>query len=76
MDLNVFEFGDTSGIVSLRGHNPEKHGDDKSGLSAIQSALDGQSISGFEFGSSGLSVRAFVPVIHNNDSDWDPTNGC
>jgi len=65
-ELDVFEFGNTSGIVSLRGHNPDKHGDDKSGLSAIQSALGGQSISGFEFGSSGLSVRAFAPVIHNN----------
>lgn len=64
--LDVFEFGSTSGIVSLRGHNPDKHGDDKSGLSAIQSALDGQSISGFEFGASGLSVRAFAPVIYNN----------
>ena len=64
--LNVFEFGDASGIVLLRGHNPGKYGDDKSGLSAIQSALDGQSIAGFEFGTSGLSVRAFVPIIHNN----------
>lgn len=64
--LDVFEFGNTSGIVSLRGHNPDKHGDDKSGLSAIQSALDGQSISGFEFGASGLAVRAFAPIIYNN----------
>lgn len=64
--LDVFEFGDTSGIVSLRGHNPEKHGDDKSDLPAIQYALKGQAISGFEFGASGLSVRAFAPVIHND----------
>lgn len=64
--LDVFEFGDTSGHVSLRGHNPEKHGDDKSGLQAIQTALDGQSISGFEFGNSGLAIRAFAPVVHNN----------
>lgn len=64
--LDVFEYGNTSGIVSLRGHNPDKHGDDKSGLSAIQSALDGQSISGFEFGASGLSVRAFAPVVYND----------
>lgn len=63
--LGVFEFGNTSGIVLLRGHNPDKHGDDKSGLSAIQSALAGQSISGFEFGASGLAVRAFAPVIYN-----------
>lgn len=63
--LDVFEFGDTSGTVLLRGHNPEKHGDDKSGLSAIQYALEGQAISGFEFGSSGLAVRAFAPIVDN-----------
>ena len=63
--LDVFEFGDTSGTVLLRGHNPEKHGDDKSGLSAIQYALEGQAISGFEFGSSGLAVRAFSPIVDN-----------
>ena len=63
--LDVFEFGDTSGAVLLRGHNPEKYGDDKSGLSAIQYALDGQAISGFEFGSSGLAVRAFAPIVDN-----------
>lgn len=64
--LDVFEFGDTLGVVSLRGHNPEKYGDDKSDLPAIQYALEGQAISGFEFGASGLSVRAFAPVIHND----------
>ena len=63
--LDVFEFGDTSGAVLLRGHNSEKHGDDKSGILAIQYALDGQAISGFEFGSSGLAVRAFAPIIDN-----------
>lgn len=64
--LDLFEFGDTSGVVTLRGHNPEKYGDDKSGLPAIQYALEEQAISGFEFGASGLSVRAFAPVIHND----------
>ena len=62
-DLSVFEFGDTDGIVFLRGHNPEKHGDDKSDIEAIQAALNGQSISGFEVGQSGLSVRAFAPLL-------------
>lgn len=64
--LDVFEYGDTSGVVSLRGHNPDKHGDDKSGLPAIQYALEEQAISGFEFGASGLSVRAFAPIIDND----------
>lgn len=65
--IDVFEFGDDRGIVMLRGHNPEKSGDDKSDLPAIQSALSGQSISGFEFGKSGLAVRAFAPIIYENN---------
>ncbi|WP_052126121.1 methyl-accepting chemotaxis protein [Ureibacillus massiliensis] len=64
--FSVFELGDTSGNVVLRGHNPEKFGDNKSDISAIQTALNGQSTRGFEFGSSGLSVRAFSPIIVDN----------
>lgn len=64
--INVFEFGDASGKVFLRGHNPDKYGDDKSDLPAVQSAINGQAISGFEFGSSGLSVRAFAPILSND----------
>ena len=65
--FDVFEFGDTSGTVFLRGHNPEKYGDDKSEISAIQSALEGQDVSGFEFGNSGLAVRAFAPIMSNSE---------
>ncbi|HWL11725.1 MAG TPA: methyl-accepting chemotaxis protein [Ureibacillus sp.] len=64
--LSVFEFGDKNGIVFLRGHNPEKFGDDKSDLQAIQAALNGETISGFEVGQSGLSVRAFAPLKVGN----------
>lgn len=65
--MNVFEFGDVSGKVFLRGHNPSEYGDDKSELSAVQTAISGQAISGFEFGSSGLSVRAFAPIVSNGE---------
>ena len=65
--LSVFEFGDPTGTVMLRAHNPEKYGDDKSDLAAIQQALKGESVAGFEFGNSGLSVRAFTPIISNNE---------
>lgn len=65
--MNVFEFGDVSGKVFLRGHNPSKYGDDKSELSAVQTAVNGQAISGFEFGNSGLSVRAFAPILSNDE---------
>ena len=64
--LEIFELGDTKGAVILRGHNLEKYGDDKSSLPSIQNALDGKASAGFEFGSSGLSVRAFTPIISNN----------
>lgn len=64
--FSVFELGDTSGNVVLRGHNTEKFGDNKSDIPAIQTALNGQSTKGFEFGSSGLSVRAFAPIIVDN----------
>ncbi len=60
--ITVFEFGDADGVVFLRGHNPEKFGDDKSGNQSIASALGGSSLAGFEFGSSGLAVRAFSPI--------------
>src|SRR5690606_37275120 len=65
--LSAFEFEDTNGIVLLRGHNPTEHGDDKSHIASIQSALNGDAIAGFEFGKSGLSVRAFSQVVANDN---------
>ena len=65
--IDKIEYGDTDGIVFLRGHEPTQYGDDKSNLEAIQYALDGESISGFEFGTSGLSVRAFVPISYQQE---------
>ncbi|WP_413367970.1 methyl-accepting chemotaxis protein [Lysinibacillus sp. 3P01SB] len=63
--LTVMEIGDINGKVLVRGHNPESFGDDKSDLPAIQNALTGETSAGFEFGSSGLSVRAFAPLKIN-----------
>lgn len=62
-NLTVFEIGDIDGNVLIRGHELEKYGDNKSDLPAIQSTLAGTSSAGFEFGASGLSVRAFVPIV-------------
>lgn len=61
--VSVYEFGDDTGTVFLRGHNLDKFGDDKSGKVPIQRALDGVGSSGLEFGSSGIAVRAFEPII-------------
>ncbi|WP_339228458.1 methyl-accepting chemotaxis protein [Oceanobacillus sp. FSL K6-2867] len=65
--IDKIEYGDTDGIVFLRGHDTTQYGDDKSNMEAIQYALDGQSISGFEFGRSGLSVRAFAPIYYEQE---------
>ncbi|MET3504242.1 methyl-accepting chemotaxis protein [Halalkalibacter oceani] len=66
--IDVFEFGDSAGNVFYRAHNPEKFGDDKSGMAVIQSALNGEELAGFEFGNSGLAVRAFVPIKVDNET--------
>lgn len=63
--ITVFEFGGKDGVVFTRGHHPGKYGDDKSSNPSIQAALKGVSVKGFEFGSSGLAVRAFVPIVDN-----------
>lgn len=63
--LSVFEFGDAKGKVFTRGHQPGKFGDDKSQNSSIVAVLQGQEVKGFEFGSSGLAIRAFVPLKSN-----------
>lgn len=63
MGLSVFEIGDADGVVFFRGHNPGKFGDDKSGKSTIQSALNGNYIAGTETGSSGIAIRAFAPIM-------------
>ena len=64
--LDVLEFGAMNGQVFFRGHNPEKYGDDKSDVHAVQAALIEKELAGFEFGSSGLAIRAFVPIVHDD----------
>lgn len=66
LGLSVFEIGDQSGVVFFRGHNPEKYGDDKSNHETITGALNGQASHGTETGSSGIAIRAFVPIMDGN----------
>ena len=63
--LAIFEIGDERGTVHVRGHNSSAYGDDKSEIAAIQGALQGNTYSGFEYGTSGLAVRAFAPIELN-----------
>ena len=65
--IDVFEFGRTDGKVFYRAHNPKKFDDDKSDKPAIQTALKGNAIAGFEFGNSGLAIRAFAPLYRGNE---------
>ena len=60
--VTVFEFGDAAGTVFLRCHRPDRFGDDKADNPSIAAAVNAQHVSGFEFGSSGLAVRAFAPI--------------
>ncbi|HEX9059330.1 MAG TPA: cache domain-containing protein, partial [Clostridia bacterium] len=64
--ITVFEFGDDNGNVFLRVHNPKLFGDSKSQNESIRRALNGETVTGFEFGKSGLALRAFMPIKKNN----------
>lgn len=46
--INTLEVTDDNGIVIMRGHNPQKKGDDKSKLNMIHNALSGQPSGGLE----------------------------
>ncbi len=60
--VTILEYGDEKGRVFLRVHNPEKYGDDKSENNSIAVTLSGKELGGFEFGTTGLAVRGFVPL--------------
>ncbi|MDF2611325.1 MAG: methyl-accepting chemotaxis sensory transducer [Lachnospiraceae bacterium] len=66
INLSVFEVGDDKGIVFTRSHNPEKYGDSKADNISISAALSGSEVKGLEVGSSGLAIRAIVPIVDNN----------
>jgi methyl-accepting chemotaxis protein len=46
--IKTLEVTDDKGIVIMRGHNPQKRGDDKSKVKMIQHALSGNPIAGIE----------------------------
>lgn len=66
-NITIFEIGDKNGTVFTRAHHPGKYGDSKLNNPSIASALNGNVLGGFEFGSSGLAVRAFAPIHHNDE---------
>lgn len=63
MGLSVLEIGDANGVVIHRSHNPEKSGDSKADNPSIAKTLTGSPVSGTEMGSSGVALRAFVPIM-------------
>lgn len=64
--LTILEVGDSQGNVLVRGHNPGQSGDNKSDNVSIQAALNGEEAMGMEIGSSGLAIRAAVPIKGDN----------
>lgn len=66
LGLSVFEVGEDSGEVFYRGHNPESFGDSKISQNSIAVALEGKENYGRATGSSGINIRAFVPIVDNN----------
>ncbi len=60
--LSIFEIGDAKGVVLYRAHNPEKSGDNKASNTSIAAALSGTPVAGVESGTSGIAIRAFVPI--------------
>lgn len=64
--LTVLEIGDVNGVVLYRAHDPEKFGDNKSTNRSIAAAISGKAVAGIETGTSGVNVRAFVPIMDAN----------
>lgn len=60
--MNILEVGDEKGVVLFRAHDPEKNGDSKLSNKSIETTLTGVPVSGIETGTTGVNVRAFVPV--------------
>jgi len=75
LGVTVFEIGTKKGFVQYRAHNPEKFGDDKSDNASIQKALSGETVVGTETGSSGIAIRAFVPIVFSNQVQGTLTLG-
>ncbi len=61
-NISVFEYGDANGRVFTRGHKLGDFGDDKSDHPSIQAALSGTPSAGLDYGKSGVTLRAFVPI--------------
>ncbi|MCX7997508.1 MAG: SpoIIE family protein phosphatase, partial [Leptospiraceae bacterium] len=61
-NLNIFEIGDSKGIVKFRFHRTEDFGDSKIDQKIIQMALAGKVSSTLEIGHSGLGLRVTSPL--------------
>ncbi len=62
--VRTIEVTDEQGIVIMRGHNPQKKGDDKSKLEMIQKALSGEPTSGLDISptTSEMAYDAVYPL--------------
>ncbi len=60
--VDIIEIVDLDGRVIFRGHNPDMSGDIKINQQLIQEGLQGISKITFEYGQSGLAIRAVAPI--------------
>jgi methyl-accepting chemotaxis protein len=65
--VRTLEVTDTRGIVRMRGHNPEKSGDDKSKAAMVRSALGGQTAQGYTVSptTNEMAQDVVVPLKHD-----------
>ncbi|MGE0743744.1 MAG: methyl-accepting chemotaxis protein [Rhodospirillales bacterium] len=62
--VSSVEVTDARGVIVMRGHNPDRKGDDKSSLPLVKAALAGQSGHGLEVStaSNQLTLEGVVPI--------------
>jgi methyl-accepting chemotaxis protein len=67
-DADFLTVTDIKGTVAVRSHQPEKFGDDNSGLEHIRSAMNGIKTVAYETSASNpLALRCGVPIMYNGE---------
>jgi len=66
-ECDILTITDANGKVAMRSHQPEKFGDDNSGLEHMKIALRGQKVTAYESTPTvPMGLRCGIPIIYNN----------
>ncbi|WP_051321414.1 methyl-accepting chemotaxis protein [Chrysiogenes arsenatis] len=67
--IATLEVTDNQGIVIMRGHNPSKHGDNKSAVPMIRDALQGKASNGLTVSitTGEMAMDAVMPLRHQGE---------